>query len=138
MRTSTFRITVTAVAVLAMCLSTACTTLRPVAIEPGGQPDPSAVHAGDKVRVMTKSGATHEFQVTLASASSLSGTSIASWGAGADPVGSPIDVPYGDIAEIQVRRVSSLKTVGIVVAAIAVAIGIASGGGSHQAGYGSR
>jgi hypothetical protein len=137
-RTSISKTVVTAVASLAVCLSTACTTLRTVAVEPGGQPVQSAVHVGDKVRVTTKSGATHDFQVTAIGASSLTGTSIATWGAGSDPTGSPIDVRYVDIAQLEVRRVSGLKTVGIIVAAIAVAIGVASGGGSHQAGYGSR
>jgi|HubBroStandDraft_2_1064218.scaffolds.fasta_scaffold1071823_1 hypothetical protein len=137
-RTSIFKTIVIAAVSLAVCLSTACTTMRPVAIDSGGQQFQPAIHAGDKVRVLTKSGATHDFQVTSIGATSLSGTSIATWRAGSDPVGSSIELPYVDIVRFDVRRVSGLKTAGIIAAAIAVAIGIASGGGSHQAGYGNR
>ena len=128
----------TLVVSLAACLATACTTLRPVALGAGPQQIQSALHPGDEVRVVTRSGVTHALKVTTVGSDSLGGTAVAVWGANPDPVGARIDVPYADIAELEVRRTSGLKTAGLIGAVVVAVLLIASGGGSHDVGYGNR
>ena len=119
-------------------LSTACTTMRPVAADTTGDSIRREVKPGDTVRVVTKAGATHTFKVTTVGAASLAGSAVSTWERGADAVGSQIDVPYSDVAEVDVKRASGLKTAGLVAAAVLAVVAVASGGGSHEVGYGSR
>ena len=138
MLTLTANRTATTCLMVLLCLSSACTTMRPL---PGGVTGDSIgreIKSGDTVRVVTKGGPVHVFQVTEVGATSLSGNAVRTWSGGSDPAGSRIDVPYSDIAELDVKRSSGLKTVGLVAAAVLVVVAIASGGGSHDVGYGSR
>ena len=125
----------TAVFVL-VCLSTACTTLRPVAADPAGEQIRTEIRAGDTVRVVTTDGKTHSFQVTAVGASSLSGSAVRMSEGGTDAAGSRIDLPYRDIRQIEVQRINGLKTSAVVVAVVlAAAVGISTGWGSHTPGY---
>ncbi len=52
---------------------------------------------------------------------------------GSDAWGTQIDVPYADIAQIEVRRLETWKTVAVVVVAVlAVDVAAASRSGSHR------
>jgi len=132
------RRTLTAGLIVLVGLSTACTTMRPVTADVTGDSVRREVKPGDTVRVVTKGGLTHSLQVTAVGATSLSGTAVSTWERGTDTVGSQIDVPYSDMAGLDVKRSSGLKTAGLVAAAVLVVVAVASGGGSHQVGYGSR
>ena len=128
-------IATTLVAIL-VCLSTACTTMRPVAADAAGEQVRRQVKVGDTVRVVTKAGARHSFQVTAVGESSLAGNAVKLSGGGSDAVGARIDVPYLDIAQIEVRRVSGLKTTGAIIGvALAVWVGAVTGWGSHAPGF---
>jgi hypothetical protein len=121
MRISATSIIVTAGLALLICLSTACTTMRPITADASGEKVRQELKAGDTVHVLTKSGANHSFNVTEIGATSLVGKTVRMIGVGSpDTWGSPIEIPYADIAQIEVRRVEGLKTA-ILVAVLAVA-----------------
>lgn len=128
----------TACLVVLVCLSTACTTMHPRPVDATGDSIRREIKPGDTVRVVTKGGPVHSFQVTVVGETSLGGNAVRRWERSPDPVGSRIDVPYSDIAELGVKRTSGLKTAGLVAAAVLVVVVIASGGGSHDVGYGNR
>jgi len=120
------------------CWSSACTTLQPVAVDPTGERTRSALKVGDTVRVVMTDGTAHGLTVTALGDSSLSGDAGKLSGA-VDAPGSHLELRYRDMREIDVERVSGLKTTRIIAAVVAVeVVGIASAGGSHQAGNVSR
>jgi hypothetical protein len=122
--------------VVLICLSTACTTMRPITADASGEQVRLELNTGDTVHVLTKSGASHSFQVTAIGATSLVGNAVKMSGGGSDAVGARIDIPYADIAQIDVRRVNGLKTTGVIVTVLlAATVAIATGGGSHTPGY---
>lgn len=134
-KSTTSSIATTIVAVL-VCLSTACTTVLPVAADVGGEQVRRQVKEGDTVRVRTRAGVSHSFQVTAVGESSLSGNAVKLSGGGSDAVGARIDVPYLEIAQIEVRRLSGLKTTGVIAAVVlGVLIGTVTGWGSHAPGF---
>lgn len=93
------------------CLVTACTTMRPITADPSGEKIRLALKPGDTVHVLTKSGANHSFDVTDLGATSLVGKTVRMFGVGSpDQWGNQIDIPYADIAQIEVRRVNALGT----------------------------
>jgi hypothetical protein len=119
-----------------VCLSTACTTMRPVVMDASGEQVRREVAVGDTVRVLTKAGASHSFQVTAVGDSSLAGNTVKLSGGGSDAVGTQIDVRYLDIAQLEVQRMSGLKTTSVIAAVVLGAwLGIATGGGSHSPGF---
>jgi hypothetical protein len=118
-----------------VCVSTACTTMRPVAADDSGDAIRREIKPGDTVRAVTKGGPVHTFQVTVVGATAIGGVAVNTWANGKDPVGSRIDIHYQDIAELDVKRSSGLKTAGLVAAVVVVAVAIASGGGSHSPGF---
>jgi hypothetical protein len=131
----TARKTLTSCLIVLICLSSACSTMRPVTADATGDSIRREIKPGDTVRVVTKGGPVRSFQVTAVGATSLGGDAVRTWERGPDPVGSRIDVPYSDIAELDVKRASGFKTAGLVTAAVLVVVVIASGGGSHSVGY---
>jgi hypothetical protein len=119
-----------------VCLSTACTTMRPVVMDASGEQVRREVAVGDTVRVLTKAGASHSFQVTAVGDSSLAGNAVKLSGGGSDAVGTQIEVRYLDIAQLEVQRMSGLKTTSVIAAVVLGAwLGIATGGGSHSPGF---
>jgi hypothetical protein len=134
-KSATTSVATVMVSVLA-CLSTACTTMHPVAIEAAGEQVRREVKVGDTVRVLTKAGASHSFQVTAVGESSLSGNAARLSGAGSDAVRARIEVRYPDIAQIEVQRASGLKTVGMIAGVVLVTlVGTTTGWGSHSPGF---
>jgi hypothetical protein len=91
----------TAIVVVLVCLSTACTSMLPVAADAAGEHVRLKVKVGDTVRVLTKAGASHSFRVTAVGESSLAGQAVKLSGGGSDAVGARIDVVYLDIAQIE-------------------------------------
>ena len=130
-RTSSIATTLLAALV---CLSTGCTTMRPIVADTSGDKLREALKPGDTVHVLTKSGASRSFQVTEVGATSLVGKTVRMLGVGSsDGWGSPIEMPYADIAQIEVRRVEGLKTALIVaLGVIAADVAINSSSGSKR------
>jgi hypothetical protein len=120
------------------CWSSACTTLQPLAVDPTGERTRAVLKPGDTVRVVMTDGTVHGLKVTSVGESALSGDASKLAGA-VDAPGSHLELRYRDMKELDVQRINGLKTTGIVAAVVVVAvIAIASGGGSHEAFYGSR
>ena len=118
----------TAVVWALLGFQTACTTMTPIVADTNGERIRAEIKAGDTVRVLSADGSAHAFKVTEVGESSLTG--------GTNPAGSRIELPYRDIRQIEVQRVSSSRTTATVLALVLVgAIAIASGGGSHTPGY---
>jgi hypothetical protein len=69
-----------------VCLSTACTAIRPITADASGEQVRLELKSGDTVQVLTKSGASHSFQVTIG-ATSLVGNAVKISGGGSDAVG---------------------------------------------------
>ena len=105
---------------LMICLSTACTTMRQITADVSGEKIRQELKPGDTVHVLTKSGANRSFDVNEVGTTSLAGKTVRMFGVGSsDTWGSPIEVPYADIAQIEVRRVEGLKT-SILVAVLVI------------------
>lgn len=138
MARATARKILTSCLIVHLCLLTACTTMRPLAADATGDSLRREIKPGDTVWIVTKGGPVHSFQVTMVGATSLGGDVVKTWERAPDPVGSRIDVPYSEIAELRVKRASGLKTAGLVAAAVLAVVAVASGGGSHGVGYGNR
>lgn len=124
--------------VVLVCLSSACSTMRPIGADGTGDSIRREIKPGDTVRVVTKGGPVHTFQITVVGATSLGGNAVRTWSGGPEAAGSRIEVPYSEIAELEVKRTSGLKTAGLVAGVVLVVVAIASGGGSHDVGYGNR
>ena len=127
--------TLTICLIVLVCLSTACTTMRPMVADATGDSIRREIKPGDTVRVVTKDGPVHSFQVTVVGATSLGGDAVQMWKGGVDPIGSRIDVPYSDITELDVKRTSGLKTAGLIAAALLVVVSIAYGHVDHSQNY---
>jgi hypothetical protein len=123
------------VASMLICLSTACTTLSPVATDATGAQIRAAIKAGDTVRVRTTAGASHTFQVSVVGETSLVGNAVGTWKSDADVVGSQIELPYRDIEQIERQHVSAVKTTALVAAvAVVAAVAIATNNGTKTPG----
>ena len=119
---SLFR-SITALALSASVLLSGCVSLRSVAIPTPSQSGQTvAVNAGDKVRVLTKSGEKLAFEVTVVESDALVGK--------ARSAGTIVRVKYLDIDTLQVEKPDKTRTAllvtGIIVAVVAGAL-IASG-----------
>jgi len=117
--------------VLLVCISTACTTLRPVAVDANGDQIRNEIRVGDTIRVVTKSSAVQTFRVTTVGATSVIGDS--------DQPGTPIEIPYQNIKELEVRQGSGPKTTWLVVGAVLLTlgnlVGSVPGWGQHTVGF---
>ena len=134
MRANRTRSIATTLLAVLVCLSTACTTMRPIVADTSGDKLREALKPGDTVHVLTKSGASRSFQVTEIGATSLVGKTVKMLGVGSsDGWGSPIEMPYTDIAQIEVRRVEGLKTAFLVALGVLAAdVAINSSSGSKR------
>ena len=123
--------TLTIFLVVLICLSPACTTMRPIAVDGNGDQIRNEIRVGDTIRVVTKNNAIQTIRVTTVGASSVIGS--------ADSPATPIEIPYQDIKDIEVRQGSGAKTtwlmVGAVVLGLAIWVGSASGWGQHTVGF---
>lgn len=134
MRTSMATQFAATVAFVLICLSTACTTLSPVAADPTGARIRTEIKAGDTVRVHATDGASHTFQVSAVGESSLVGNAVGTW-KGTDAVGSRIELPYRDIQQLEVQHVSAVKTTALVgVVALVAAVAIITDAGTKTPG----
>jgi hypothetical protein len=136
MSKSTIKEISTALICIFFCLSSACTTMRPVSLDSSGERIRAQVKSGDTVRVLMVDGTIHSLKVTHVGDSSIAGDAVSSWKASADAVGTHLDLSYKDIQKISIRHFNVLATVAIVaVVVIAAAVGISTGGGQHSPGF---
>jgi hypothetical protein len=137
MRKSTIKQVSTALICVLVCISSACTTMRPVTVDSTGDRIRAEVKSGDTVRVRMMDGAVHSVKVTKLGDTSLSGDIVNTWSRNAaDVPGTQLDLRYQDIQQISIRHVNVLATVAIVIVVVlATAVGIATGGGRHTPGF---
>jgi hypothetical protein len=137
MHRSTIKAVSTVLICVSVCLSSACTTMRPVTVDSTGDRIRAEVKSGDTVRVRMMDGAVHSLKVTKLGDASLSGDIVNTWSRNAaDVPGAQLDLRYQDIQQIAIRHVNVFATVAIVVVVVlATAVGIATGGGRHSPGY---
>ena len=137
MRKSTIKAVSTAFVGIVFCLSSACTTTRPVTADPTGDRIRAEIKSGDTVRVRMIDGAVHSLKVTKLGDTSLSGDIVNTWSRNtADVPGAQLDLRYQDIQQIAIRHANVFATVAIVVVVVlATAVGIATGGGRHTPGF---
>jgi len=122
MHVSGTRSTATAFLAVLTCLSTACTTMRPITTDASGEQVRLELKPGDTVHVLTKNGASHSFRVTAIGATSVVGSGVRILGvSSSEPWGAPIEVPYADLAQIEVRRVRALPTIAVVAVLVLAA-----------------
>ena len=132
MRASGTRSFATAFLTVLTCLSTACTTMRPITVDSAGEQTRRELRPGDTVHVVTKGGTSHSFEITGIGAASLVGKTVKMMGVGSsDTWGSPIEIPYADIAQIEVRRVQALRTIALIAGLVLVDVAIASSKSGH-------
>ena len=110
--------------ILLVCLTTACTTLRPITVEASGEQIRAEIRVGDTVRVHAKGGTSQTLHVTTVGMSSLIGMETHYAAGGSGPVTSKIEVPYQDIERLEVQRVSGARTTWLVIGAVILGIGI--------------
>jgi len=100
---------------LLACLG-GCTSFKTIEMTPD---DPArvtqALEPGDRVRITKTSGEKVEMDVTAVGPGSVSGRQP-----GQD--GESIEIPLGEIAELQVKEVSAVKTSSVVVATVVIAV----------------
>jgi hypothetical protein len=137
MHKSTIKTISTALICVLVCLSSACTTMRPITVDSTGDRIRAEVKSGDTVRVRMTDGTVHNLKVTKLGDASVSGDVVSTWSRNAaDVPGAQLDLRYQDIQQISIRHVNALATVAIVVVVVLVtAVGIATGGGHHSPGF---
>jgi hypothetical protein len=130
------RLVVIGVAVVAW-LATACTTMRPVV--PLGTYDEIRLHirTNEIVRVLTRAGASHTFRIAAINPGALIGTSVTSTARGAEAAGITVEIPYDDIARLDVRQFSVAKTTVLVVVSVLVVVGVVIGASGVAAAHGA-
>ena len=84
-----------------------CTTLRPLP-ETDAESLASQIEVGDKIKIMRNDDTDVTFKVSAVSDEGISGDEVF--------------VEYSDIRQVQVRQLSTLKTVGLIAAIIAVLV----------------
>ena len=116
--------TIRACLVLCVCLvasgGVGCTSMQPV-VQPSGNVE-SQVVAGDFVRVVTRDGRHLELEVTAVDDGSLTGRVPDAAGDSdqAAPAGSLVQIAYGEIETLHVKRTDGWKTAGYVGGSIAL------------------
>ena len=108
---------------LLVAVLTGCTTLQPVAMDPGALQENirggTAVHAGDTIRVVTRDGVSRRLVVTAVEGNSLMGHAQ-----GVKMEAVVIEIPIDDIILIEEEKVSGGETAVHSVGAVTIAIAI--------------
>ncbi len=112
------------VLVVLLALS-ACTSTKAVSPVDSAEPTELRLKAGDSIRVVTKQRERMSFEITEIRASELTGVTVKPASHETLPVGQDVIVPYADIALVEVRRFSALRTAAVPVLVVLTAGGIA-------------
>jgi hypothetical protein len=110
---------------LALLALSACTAPRAVSPVDGGEPTELRLKAGDSIRIVTRQRERMSFEITEIRPSELAGVTTEPAPHETLPAGRDVVVPYGDIALVEVKRFSAVRTVAGPVLIILLASGIA-------------
>ncbi|MGH8196857.1 MAG: hypothetical protein ACRETI_01680 [Steroidobacteraceae bacterium] len=103
----------------------ACTSQRTVSPVDSGEPTELRLRAGDSIRIVTKQRERISLEITEIRPTELAGVSVKPAAHETLPAGRDVVVPYADIALVEVRRFSAVRTVAAPVLVVLVAAGIA-------------
>jgi hypothetical protein len=98
-----------------------CTTMRGTAPQSGEAPTRLELHRGDTVRVLTMYRERHAFELTDKSPTGLIGRTVRLSREDKEPAGTLIEVPFSDLALVEVRRVDWASTAGVPLVVLFVA-----------------
>jgi hypothetical protein len=107
----------------ALALS-ACTAPRAVAPTDAGAPAELRLKAGDQIRVVTKQRERMSLEITEIRSSELAGVTLKPEKHETIPEGRDVTVPYADLAMVEVRRFSALRTVAVPTLVLLTTAGI--------------
>jgi hypothetical protein len=110
---------------LALLALGACTTPRAVSPVDGNEPTELRLKAGDSIRIVTKQRERMSFEITEIRPTELTGVTTKPASHETLPAGRDVIVPYGDIALVEVKRISAARSVAGPVLVILLASGIA-------------
>jgi hypothetical protein len=98
--------------IVVVSMATACAGMRSSAPSTTEQKTRLEVRVGATVRVLTRYRERHSFKVTGLTTTSLVGEAVKLSSEDSENPGEPIEVPYTDLALVEVRHGSALTTVG--------------------------
>ena len=105
------------VALLALCLATTgCTSVR--VMTPGATPtsERQAPRAGDRVKILLKSGAQRELTISALDAQTLTGVE------GKGKNATTVQIAMADVQLVEYRRTNGLRTTGLVLLVTAAVV----------------
>ncbi|MBV6424837.1 MAG: hypothetical protein NAOJABEB_02651 [Steroidobacteraceae bacterium] len=107
----------------------ACTTPRAVAPSGAATPAELRLKVGDSIRIVTKHRERMSLEISGFRETELVGVTTKPAAHETLAEGTPVVVPYGDLALVQVRRISAARTVlmPIVIVGTVLGAGIATG-----------
>ena len=110
---------------LVLLALSACTATRAVSPVDSTQPTELRLKAGDSIRVVTKQRERMSLEITEIRAAEMAGVTVKPASHETLPVGQDVVVPYADIALVEVRRFSALRTAAVPVLIVLTAGSIA-------------
>ena len=113
--------------VLVLLALSACTATKAVSPVDSAEPTELRLKAGDSIRVVTKQRERMSFEITAIRASEMAGVTVKPASHETLPLGQDVVVHYADIALVEVRRFSALRTAAVPVLVVLMAGSIALG-----------
>lgn len=110
---------------LSLLLLGGCTAPRAVSPVDAGKPVELRLQAGDAIRVVTKDRGRMSLKITEIRETELAGVTVAPGTHETVPAGRDVVVPYADLALVEVRRFSAIRSAAVPAVVLLVAAGIA-------------
>lgn len=103
----------------------ACTAPKAVSPADSSEPTELRLKAGDSIRIVTRQRERMSLEISEIRSTELTGVTVKPAAHETLPAGRDIVVPYADIALVEVRRFSALRTAAMPILVVLVAGGIA-------------
>ncbi len=102
-----------------------CTAPRAVSPVDSGEPVELRLQAGDVIRIVTRDRERMLLEIAEIRSSELGGVTVKPGAHEMMPAGLPVTIPYADLALVEVRRFSGLRSAAVPAVVLLVAAGIA-------------
>lgn len=103
----------------------ACTAPRSVAPVAGEKPTEIRLQAGDTIRVVTRDRERLSLEITEIGETALAGRTVKPGAHETTPAGREVTLPYADLALVEVRQFSAMRSAAVPAVVLLVAAGIA-------------
>ena len=103
----------------------ACTASRSVAPVTGGKPLEIRLQAGDTIRIVTRDRERLSLEITDIRETELAGRTVKPGAHETTPPGRAVVLPYADLALVEVRQFSAMRSAAVPAVVLLVAAGIA-------------